>query len=254
MIRLISLVFKAGWGILHAYFKWIRKYAKHREKYSIEERFSKVQELVKFVILKMGVKYDISNFDGIYSDEKKKFIVCNHQSMFDCLLLLIFAKRPLTFIAKKEVLKYPFVGKILYIIDGEFFDRENLKAQVKNVLNASKLIEEQKYDVVIFPEGTRQKEIEKGLLPFHAGSFKIPLRAKCDTIITTIFGSYRCLNFFKFKKKKQLYVQYNVLDELKYDEIKALTSVAIMEKSKGIMEASLPKCMEKDAEYQKSIS
>ena len=44
------------------------------------------------------------------------------------------------------------------------------------------------------------------------------------------------------------------INELKYDEIKALTSVAIMEKSKGIMEASLPKCMEKDAEYQKSIS
>jgi 1-acyl-sn-glycerol-3-phosphate acyltransferase len=203
MKRLLALVFKAGGGILKAYFSWIRKYAKHRENYTIEERFKKVQQLVRFVILKMGIKYDVTNFDDIYSDDKKKFIVCNHQSMYDCLLFLMFAKRPLTFIAKKEVLKFPFVGKILYIIDGEFFDRQNLKAQVKNVLNASKLIEEQKYDVVIFPEGTRQKELEKGLLPFHAGSFKIPLRTKCDIVLTGIYGSWRCLNFFKFKKKKE---------------------------------------------------
>ena len=220
MIRLLKLVLKVGGGILKAYFSWIRKYAKHKERYPIGLRFYKVQQLVRFVILKMGVKYDMTNFDDIYSGEDKKFIVCNHQSMFDCLLFLIYAKRPLTFVAKKETEKMPFVGKLLKIIDGEFFDRDNLKTQIKNVINTSKLLSENKYDVVIFPEGTRQKEIDKGLLPLHAGSFKIPLKSKSNIVLTEIFGSYRCIKFFKFPKVNTLYVQFKVLQELNYEDIK----------------------------------
>lgn len=254
MIRLLKLVFKVVPGILKAYFSWIVKYSKHKERYPIGLRFYKVQQLVRFVILKMGVKYDMDNFNDIYSSEDKKFIVCNHQSMFDCLLFLIFAKRPLTFVAKKETAKMPFVGKLLKIIDGEFFDRDNLKTQIKNVINTSKLLAENKYDVVIFPEGTRQKEIDKGLLPFHAGSFKIPLKSKSNIILSEIYGSYRCLKFFKFPKEKQLYVQFNVLEELKYEEIKNETTVSLMEKSKQLLENQLEPFRQKDEEYQKSIS
>lgn len=254
MMRIFTLVMKVGGGILKAYFSWIRRYAKHRDRYPLALRFYKVRELVRYVILKMGVTYDMPNFDDIYSDDKKKFIVCNHQSMFDCCLFLTFAKRPLTFVAKKEVLKFPFVGKILYIIEGEFFDRENLKSQVKNVLNASKLLQEQKYDVVIFPEGTRQKNLEEGLLPFHAGSFKIPQRAKSDIVVTGIFGSHRALKFFKYKKKKELYVQFKVLDELKYADYTDMNSVQLMEKSKQIIENELPIYVQKDKDYQESIS
>lgn len=254
MMRLLKLVFKAGPGILKAYFSWIRKFAKHKEKYPVALRFFKVQQLVRFVILKMGVKYDVNNFNDIYSSEDKKFIVCNHQSMFDCLLFLIFAKRPLTFVAKKETQKFPFVGKILSIIDGEFFDRENLKSQVKNVINTSKLLKNNMYDVVIFPEGTRQKEIDKGLLPFHAGSFKIPLKAESNTVVTSIFGSYRCLKFFKFKNKKNLYVQFKVLKEFDHETMKDETSVSYMERCRSIIESNLDIFREKDLNYQKSIS
>ena len=254
MIRLLKLVLKVGGGILKAYFSWIRKYAKHKERYPIGLRFYKVQQLVRFVILKMGVKYDMTNFDDIYSGEDKKFIVCNHQSMFDCLLFLIYAKRPLTFVAKKETEKMPFVGKLLKIIDGEFFDRDNLKTQIKNVINTSKLLSENKYDVVIFPEGTRQKEIDKGLLPLHAGSFKIPLKSKSNIVLTEIFGSYRCIKFFKFPKVNTLYVQFKVLQELNYEDIKNETTVSLMEKSKEILESNLDIFRQKDKEYQESIS
>ena len=254
MIRLLKLVLKVGGGILKAYFSWIRKYAKHKERYPIGVRFYKVQQLVRFVILKMGVKYDMTNFDDIYSGEDKKFIVCNHQSMFDCLLFLIYAKRPLTFVAKKETAKMPFVGKLLKIIDGEFFDRDNLKTQIKNVINTSKLLSENKYDVVIFPEGTRQKEIDKGLLPLHAGSFKIPLKSKSNIVLTEIFGSYRCIKFFKFPKVNTLYVQFKVLQELNYEDIKNETTVSLMEKSKEILESNLDIFRQKDKEYQESIS
>ena len=254
MIRLLKLVLKVGGGILKAYFSWIRKYAKHKERYPIGLRFYKVQQLVRFVILKMGVKYDMTNFDDIYSGEDKKFIVCNHQSMFDCLLFLIYAKRPLTFVAKKETAKMPFVGKLLKIIDGEFFDRDNLKTQIKNVINTSKLLSENKYDVVIFPEGTRQKEIDKGLLPLHAGSFKIPLKSKSNIVLTEIFGSYRCIKFFKFPKVNTLYVQFKVLQELNYEDIKNETTVSLMEKSKEILESNLDIFRQKDKEYQESIS
>ena len=57
MIRLLKLVFKVVPGILKAYFSWIVKYSKHKERYPIGLRFYKVQQLVRFVILKMGPEY-----------------------------------------------------------------------------------------------------------------------------------------------------------------------------------------------------
>ena len=254
MMRLFILVLKVVPGLIKAYFSWIAKYAKHKERYPIALRFFKVQQLVRFVIFKMGVKYELNNFNEIYTDEKKKFIVCNHQSMFDCLLFLLYARRPLTFVAKKETKKFPFVGKLLTIIDGEFFDRDNLKSQIKNVINTSKLLSENKYDVVIFPEGTRQRNIENGILPLHAGSFKIAQKAKADTVVTEIFGSYRCLKFFKFPKKKNLFVQFKVLKTINYEEIKDITSVSFMEICKDLLESNLNYFRKVDEEYQKSIS
>lgn len=254
MIRLFILALKVVPGLIKAYFSWIAKYAKHKERYPIALRFFKVQQLVRFVIFKMGIKYELNNFDSIYEDGAKKFIICNHQSMFDCLLFLLYAKRPLTFVAKKETKKIPFVGKLLTIIDGEFFDRDNLKSQVKNVINTSKLLADQKYDVVIFPEGTRQKKIDEGILPLHAGSFKIAQKAKVDTMVTEIFGSYRCLNFFKFPRKKNLFVQFKVLKRMNYADVKDITSVEFMERCKKLLDINLLDFRIKDEEYQKSVS
>ena len=255
MMRIFVLVLQVGWRILKDYFTWMIKYAKHKERYPIALRFYRVQSLVRYVIGKMGVVYDETvNFEDIYSDDKKKLIVCNHQSMFDPLLFMIRAKRPLTFISKKEVKKFPFVGKILTIIDGEFLDRENIKTQVKTIMNAQRLVANQKYDVVIFPEGTRTKNPEEGMLPFHAGSFKIPFKANSDLVVTSIYGSFRVLKFFKYKKKKQLYVQFRVLKTFKYDELKEMNSVVLMEESRKIMEENMSIFIQKDIDYTKSIS
>lgn len=254
MIRILMLIFQVVWKIIWDYFAWMLKYSRHPEKYPLEERFDKAQKLVRFVIGKMGVNYDVPNFDEIYSDERKKVIFCNHQSMFDPLLFIIKAKRPITFISKIEVRKFPFVGRVLRSIDGIFLDRSNIKTQVKTILDATKLVANQKYDLVIFPEGTRTKNPEEGMLPMHAGSFKVPLKAKSDIIVSEIYGSFRVLKFFKYPKKKQLYVQFDVLETFKYDQISSLSSVELMEKTEKVMHENLHNLIEKDKEYTKSIS
>lgn len=225
-MRAFTLVFRVGWKIIFDYFHWIIRYNRHKEKYPLELRFKRVQNLVSFVVKRMGVKYDIENFDKLYETDDKKLIICNHQSMFDPLFFLYKAKRPITFISKIEVRKFPFVGKILNIIDGEFLDRANLKQAVKVIVNSSKLIQEQKYDVVVFPEGTRLKEVDKDLKEFHAGSFKIPYKAKCPVAACNIFGSYRVLKFFKYRKK-ELYVQFKVTNVYSYESFKDLNTVAL---------------------------
>ena len=78
--------------------------------------------------------------------------------------------------------------------------------------------------------------------------------SKSNIILSEIFGSYRCLKFFKFPKEKQLYVQFDVLEELKYEDIKNETTVSLMERSKQLLENQLDIYRQKDEEYQKSIS
>ena len=81
----------------------------------------------------------------------------------------------MSFVAKKEVMKYPFVGRVLKILDGKTLDRSDLKSQVKTILEIEKSLKNNEIDWLIFPEGKRQKSPYNGILEIHHGTFKIIL-------------------------------------------------------------------------------
>lgn len=249
MIKLFRLIFKAVPKIIHAYFSWIHRYYKHKDDYPLSLRFYKVQHLIKDVYDLFKVDFHSTDLEKLYQSEKKNLIICNHQSMFDVVQMMALAKRPMTFVCKIEVEKFIFVGKIVHIIDGEFLDRDNLKQQVKVILKVEKLLVEQKYDVVIYPEGTRNKTIEKGLLEFHPGTFKIATKAKCDIVIVENWGTYRCLQLLKYKKSHQP-IQFEYLTTLKYENIKDLNTSEISTKCFEIMSNNYFKLMENDLKFK----
>lgn len=249
MIKLFRLIFRAVPKIIHAYFSWIRRYYKHKEDYPLALRFYKVQHLVRDVYDLFKVDLHKVNIEKLYDNENKNLIICNHQSMFDILLLLSHAKRPMTFVSKIQVEKFMFVGKIMHIIDGKFLDRDDLKQQVKVILEAEKLLEEQKYDIVIYPEGTRNKSIETGLLEFHPGTFKVATKAKSDIVILENYGTYRCLKLLKYRKSHQP-IQFEYLTTLKYEDFKDLNTSEISTKCYNIMLDNYFNLVNKDKEFK----
>ncbi len=100
--------------------------------------------------------------------------VANHESYFDLFNIVALTKTtPIGFLAKKELKKIPIVSTWMAYAQSEFLDRDNLKAQVRSISNASKTLK-LGHNIGVFPEGTRSQEN----MEFKVGSFKVAQKAK----------------------------------------------------------------------------
>ena len=137
-----------------------------------------IQWVFKVILFISGVKTTVIGYENIPKDEPVLFIG-NHRGIFD--ILITYSRMPnLTgYISKKEMIKVPIIStwmKLLYCL---FLDRDNIKEGLKTILTGIDQINNG-VSMVIFPEGTRNKE--EGLLPFHAGSFKLADKTNCKII------------------------------------------------------------------------
>ena len=145
-----------------------------------------------------------------YSYNKSRLIICNHLSDIDPLIFIALSKKPLTFAAKVEVKKMPFVGRVVTLLGGKFLNRDDLKQQ----LRVMKEIEQDmtcypNLDWVIFPEGTRNKEPLKDPIQFHHGTFRPAFKTNSDIYVTALYGTFRILkidNKFKFYPVELAYI------------------------------------------------
>ena len=63
-------------------------------------------------------------------------------------------------------------------------DRENPRNAMKAINTAAEFVKNDVCSMLIYPEGTRSRD--RGMLPFHAGSFKIATKAGAPLVITTV--------------------------------------------------------------------
>ncbi|MDR1058502.1 MAG: 1-acyl-sn-glycerol-3-phosphate acyltransferase [Treponema sp.] len=113
--------------------------------------------------------------------------VSNHGSIFDIIILLAYAGRPIGFIAKKELALIPFLNIWVLLIGGLFIDRNTVRKAVNTIHTGVARIKAGGA-MIIFPEGHRSKG--QGLLPFHPGSFKLATQAGAPIVPVAISGSY----------------------------------------------------------------
>lgn len=252
MIRLIKAIFLIIPRIIYWYFSWILIYYLRRNNISFEQKFYKVKYCCLKVLKILGVKLDVENLEifNDISNDKKVLIVCNHQSMLDPVVLIALSNTPFTLIAKKQIGHYPFVGKVLKLLNGETLDRSDLKKQVKTILKVEQSISANKNSWAIFPEGKRQKKPYEGILEVHHGSFKIVKNSKCDLYVCSIFGSYRPLQFFKYHQLHPV-VQFRVNEKIKSDFYSNLSTKEIAEKIQKIFTLNYDKMLEKDKKNYK---
>ena len=103
----------------------------------------------------LGVNITVKGLENI-PREKKYFVVCSHQSMFETFYLQTIFKSSV-FILKKELMKIPLFGSYLkkmgcVSIDRNKISKENLgfTGLVEKVLN------DKSNTLIIFPQGTRK--------------------------------------------------------------------------------------------------
>ena len=102
---------------------------------------------------------------------KKFFIASSHQSMFETFYLQTIFNSPV-FILKKELLKIPIFGWYLKKIGSISINRnKTTKDNLSFFKDISKIINETKRPLIIFPQGTRVMPSEK--TPFKKGAARI---------------------------------------------------------------------------------
>lgn len=113
----------------------------------------------------------------------------NHQSYIDIYVTVTALSRRLILIGKKEILRIPIIGQLGREMNVLFLDRENPREGLKTILEAIRLIKQEGYDVLIYPEGTRSKSTEMG--EFHKGSFKIAQKTGAPIIPMVVNDAYK---------------------------------------------------------------
>lgn len=145
-----------------------------------------VLEWGKFFVDKAGVKINVKGIENL--PEGSCLYVANHQSLFDVPVILTATKRPMGFIAKKELEKVKAISGWMKELHCVFMDRSNIRESVKSINEGASNLKNG-YSMAIFPEGTRSKDGKLG--EFKKGSMKLGIKGDVPIIPVTIDGTYK---------------------------------------------------------------
>ncbi len=241
MLKYLRLVFTAGLRILWDWLFYILRYAKHPERYPLEKRYAKVHKLIVYVVDCYRVDFKVKGLEHLRRLEAsdKPYLMCaNHESNMDPIVMLYFCEKPISFVAKKETEKFPFVGKIIKSIDGLFMDRDDLRQSLRVMIELGKRLENGKLSYLIFPEGTRNKDMDKSLLlPYKPGALKAAKKAGVAILPSCMYGNERILPMRP--NDKRIPVELTFFEPLDQNMVKENDTEAIAEKVMEITEAEL---------------
>ena len=176
-------------------------------------------------LLKIYFKIEVVGKENIEKICSGVVLISNHRSYLDPVLLSLYSKRKLYFMAKKELFLVPIFRNIIKLLGAFPVDRN--KRDVGAVLEAVEIAK--RGDIVaMFPQGHRSKNIEKDVP--KTGFFRIAVASKCCILPCSlyyrgyfprskIFISYgESVDVFKILEKNRL--NENSVD---FKEIKNLT-------------------------------
>ncbi|MCX7829510.1 MAG: 1-acyl-sn-glycerol-3-phosphate acyltransferase [Acidobacteria bacterium] len=134
-----------------------------------------------------GIEVDLKNRHYLNKDDIQ-IIIANHQSSFD-IHALIIALNPFyyRFVAKKELSFLPIFGWALWLSGFPLVDRKDNEQAVRSMKALEEQLRKEKMKVVIFPEGTRNKNL--GLLPFKKGAFVLATNLQCEIVPAVLIGT-----------------------------------------------------------------
>lgn len=113
----------------------------------------------------------------------------NHTKFLDPVMLVGVVKRPIHFLAKKEL----FDGVLCFLVKGMGCVPVNRKIHDKNALSSAIDYLNKDLCVGIFPEGTVNRTTNKVILPFKIGAVKMSSETNSEIVPFVITGKYRII-------------------------------------------------------------
>ncbi len=144
----------------------------------------------RFTLFTAGIKPLVSGEENIPVPYSGFVVVSNHQGNFDIPVYVACLPFSPGFIAKKEIMKIPFISNWMRAMECLAIDREN--ARESREMLSVRIQSKEKNPIFLFPEGTRSKGPQMGA--FKKGTLKLLFQDRTDILPVTLNGSY---NFFE---------------------------------------------------------
>ena len=192
--------------LIYDFFAWIIKYSNHPEKYPIDIRYRRTRKLIRKANRLLRFDFHVEGLENVPNETCCFY--ANHLAAVDPLLLLEVLDKPTAFLGKVEIKKIPVVGRIFSGINGLFLDRDDLKQQLRIMMKVEASLKNNDCNWVIYPEGTRNKDPMKTLIPFHHGTFRAAMKAKVPLVPVVEYGSFRALNLKHSYKRYPTFIKF----------------------------------------------
>ena len=229
MNRIVLAALKNFYKLPPAWFK-LRKYAKHTDDYSFEEKYNHIRYILRHFIPSANIDFKVTGLENIPAEDG--FLLCgNHQGIFDIIAIVHTFERPLAAVLKQELDEIPFLHEIVLCTKSYPMDRDDVRQSMKVIMGVTKEIQEGR-NFLIFPEGTRSKLGNK-MLDFHGGTFKCVTKSKCPIVPFALIDSYKVLDE---KGSKPVSVQLHYMKPIYYDEYKDMNTNEIAAMVRGRIE------------------
>lgn len=142
-------------------------------------------------------------------DLSANLYILNHQSMLDIMIFEEIHPKDICWIAKKEIAKLFFIGKMLKIPKMIAIDRKNPRSMALILSQAKEQIAQNR-PIMIFPEGTRSDG--ESILKFHKGADILVKKLQLKVQPIVIAGSRHLLDTKKLSTRRgKLVVEYLAL-------------------------------------------
>jgi len=252
LLQYILIVLIAAPVILYYHFVYMIRFARHPEKYPLEKRYKIARKEISFVIGLFRLDYHLEGMDEFVKSKEKSLLISNHLSFFDPLMIIIKSEKPVTFIAKKEVFKMPFVRQVAKAIEVFPLDRENLMSQLSEIKKVVTYLKDpNKPSVIVYIEGTRNRFPENPCLDFHAGTLKIAQMAGCPINVAATFGSFRALSMKSYLRRYP--VSFAIIKTLHPDEYKQINTNDLAGSLRKLVNAKVDMLRDIDKKYIESM-
>lgn len=220
MLRFYYILFPAI--IFNLYYIPLMWYiAKHPEKYSEQTCYKVGRSLIR-MIKRRGRIITISTGKELLPKDGGYIMYSNHQGKYDMLGIVSTHDRPCAIIIDKETTKEILPRLYTKLVRGQRLDKKDPRQQVKAIHQViAEIIEGRRY--LLFPEGG-YTDNKNNLLPFHPGSFKIPLKAKCPIIPIAIYDSYKP---FAINSLRRVTTQVHYLEPIFYEQYSGMSTMEL---------------------------
>lgn len=224
--------------VIYYALRYMIRYSRHPEKYPLEKRYAVARNEIRYALKLFHVDFNLKNFEIFSSLDEKALIISNHLSFMDPLILIANSEKPVTFIAKKEVFKMPFVGRVAKAIEVFPLDRDNLMSQLSEIKKVVTYLKDpNKPSVIVYIEGTRNKHPENPCLDFHAGTLKIAQMAGCPLVLAATYGSFRILDKHSYVKPYPASV--TIIEKLDSEYVKKAVTTELAVELKNKVDAEV---------------